>query len=292
MMSIGINKLKPLFPWWLKLSVKLALSFIPHKNILFRPLGLYKHGDMIDCRYVLDVLRYHLEQSGFYLDKRTILEFGPGDSVSTGIVAWVMGAERTILVDNGRYATDDVRVYKKLMHKLSDLGFERAKELLECSSFDQLLEASNIVYLTESLKSLRQIESDYVDFCFSQAVMEHVFLDQVEDTILELYRVQKKGSYGSHVIDFQDHLGGSLNSLRFSSLAWESPLFKKAGFYTNRIRCNKFLNSFKKEGFKIVKVKRDKWITLPLKARCFSKEFRYLMEDDLLTYGAYILCVK
>jgi len=287
-----IKSIKKIIPWYIKFTIKILLSFLPNKEKFFRFLGIYKLGYMKDSNYSLGVFNSHLEYSGFKPKDSVILEIGPGDSVSIGIIAWSMGAQKSYLLDNGNYATQDINVYKELIQTLIMSGYERAKSLENCNHFNELIEKTNIVYLINGLESLRELQSNSIDYCFSQAALEHIFLNEFQSFISELYRVQKSGSLCSHVVDLKDHLGESLNSLRFNTGFWESNLIKRSGFYTNRLRCGKLKKIFQKSGFMIAKIKLYKWDKLPLQKKYLSKDFKYLGDEELKIKGMFIFCRK
>jgi len=81
---------------------------------------------------------------------------------------------------------------------------------------------------------LAQIPTEGIDFCFSNAVLEHVDKSDFSRMVKELFRVLKPGGASSHRVDLKDYLGGGLNHLRFSENRWEGKLFKSSGFYTMR----------------------------------------------------------
>lgn len=289
--SMELEKLKWLIPWWLKIVFKLFLWPIPNR-ILFRTLGFYKHGFMVDPNYAIGVVESHKQRSGFEFTDAVIIEIGPGDSISTGIIAWAMGANKVILVDNGNYVSKDIRVYNKLIRSLFDMGFKKVDELKECKSYDELLRKTRTIYLTKGVQSLKSIKDESVDFCFSQAVLEHIALNEFEDLLSEMYRIQKPGGLCSHQIDLTDHLGGSLNSLRFSNEVWECNFFKRAGFYTNRLRYNKIIDSFSSVGYIPIKIEKNKWSKLPLAIHKLAPEFRMISEYELLISSFYLVCEK
>jgi SAM-dependent methyltransferase len=287
------KSIKNLIPWYIKLVIKIMLSWIPNKEVFFRRFGIMcKLGNMMKPEYSLQVFISHLKGSNFNPKNKVILEIGPGDSISTGIIAWSMGAKKSILIDNANYAIKDIKKYKKLIRILNNSGYKKAKKLEECNNFNELLQTADIVYLNKGLDSLRELESNSIDFCFSQAVLEHIFLKDFKDYISELYRVLKPSGLCSHEVDFKDHLGKSLNSLRFSTVIWESNLFKRSGFYTNRLRCYQLKNIFQISGFDILKIQLTKWKKIPIKRRWLFKDFKNMGEVELLTKEMYILCKK
>ena len=178
---------------------------------------------------------------------------------------------------------DPIKNFNNLKIFLENKGFEikdSPKDLKD------LCQTYKIDYFFEGLKSLKEIPSNSVDIIFSNAVLEHIFKDEFEETINELKRIMKKDGFMSHQVDFKDHLEGSLNNLRFSNFIWESYLFKNSGFYTNRIRFYEMVGIFKNKGFEVQTLDLKKWDILPLDLKKISKQFRGLKHDDLLTSGA------
>ena len=88
-----------------------------------------------------------------------------------------------------------------------------------------------------------------------------------------------------HRVDLKDHLGGSLNNLRFTSTTWEGDLFRKSGFYTNRIRYDEMVALFDRVGFDCRLLRVMRWDALPTPRTKIDEAFRYLPDDDLLVSG-------
>ena len=162
----------------------------------------------------------------------------------------------------------------------------------EFSTVDQMLEQSTCCYLTDGLASLKTIPDASVDFIWSQAVLEHVRKDIFFETISELRRVLKDDGVCSHQVDLKDHLGGSLNNLRFNEGIWESNFFSSSGFYTNRIRFYKMLDIFKECGFNSNVIKTKHWKNLPIKKTMLSKEFSSLSKKDFIVQGFHVVLKK
>jgi SAM-dependent methyltransferase len=213
-----------------------------------------------------------------------MLELGPGDSLYTALAACAHGATRCYLVDDGNYATGEVRGYLEMARDLRQRGFEMPS--LRAAKFvDQVLTECNAQYLTDGIASLRGLPSGSVDFIFSNAVLEHVRRDQLPALLAETRRVLKANGRCCHRVDLQDHLGGALNNLRFSDAVWESDGMAHSGFYTNRVRYRELLGLFENAGFS-VEVRRElRWSALPTRREKLAERFRALPEDDLLVYG-------
>ena len=148
-------------------------------------------------------------------------------------------------------------------------------------NFDQLLFYNEIHYLTDGLNSLKNLESNSIDFLFSNATLEHIVFDQFIDTNKEISRIIKPNGLISHRVDLRDHLGGGLNNLRFSKKIWESDFFSKSGFYTNRIRYSQMLDIFEKTGFSLEVSIIETWDKLPIDKLKISPDFKEISDEDL-----------
>ncbi len=239
--------------------------------------------------YLIGVFNGHLKRSGLQheIAGKTILELGPGDSIGTALVAASHGC-RSIMLDTAAYAIQDIRFYKNLAYELSKLGLN-PPDLSDVSSLDGVLKACKAIYLTGGLASFSEIPTGSVDLIFSHAVLEHVRRHEFDQIIRESRRVIAASGKVSHRVDLEDHLGGGLNNLRFSSRIWESQTFVKSGFYTNRIRCYEMISVFKASGFGVESFACNSYPKLPICRRVLSEEFVNLSDDELMIRGFTIL---
>lgn len=136
--------------------------------------------------------------------------------------------------------------------------------------------------MTNGVNSLAQLPSASVDFCFSNAVLEHVPKGDFSKLTNELFRVLKSDGVCVHRVDLKDHLGGGLNNLRFTEAIWEGALFRNSGFYTNRIRFGKMIALFERAGFGCQLPRVVRWDALPTPRVKLEQAFRILPDDDLL----------
>jgi hypothetical protein len=104
---------------------------------------------------------------------------------------------------------------------------------------------------------------------------------EFKETISELLRVLKPEGLSSHTVDLRDCLTGGLNDLRFSDRLWESEIFAKSGFYTNRIRFQEMLGIFRSVGFSVAVDHAWTWHSLPTSRQNLWKKFRDLSDEDL-----------
>ncbi len=283
-----IPKIKQITPWWAKIVGKIVLSRLPLQYTLWRQLDIFKHGSMLNPDYATRVFLRHYEHAMSHLQSEySLLEFGPGDSLSTALLGADHGARRIWLVDAGAFAERDITKYAPLQEKLSKNWVH--KHFIDT---DEMLRATNTTYLTDGLRSLKTIPDMSVDFIFSQAVLEHVYLSEFELIIKELFRIQTSRGVASHRIDLRDHLGNSLNSLRFTEKIWESSLFVRSGFYTNRLRASQIIEIIQRAGYQLLDLKFDTWSTLPLDKSKLAYPFALMSDTELLIHGMYILLLK
>lgn len=277
-----IDALIGVIPWQLKMLAKICLSKLPVKYTHWRKLRLFRHGAMNKGKYALNNFKGHCERilNSSSFSGRALLELGPGDSIATGLIAHAYGTKKTYLVDVGNFAERDYKIYHQMLAEWETEGI--TSDLKECCSFEDLCAKSGTIYLTEGLQSLRSIPAGSVDIVFSTAVLEHIRRSEFTAIMTELHRILKPDGFGSHQIDLKDHIGGSLNNLRFSERVWESSLFAKAGFYTNRIRFGEMLGFFKQSGFRVKVIRKNSWPSLPTPRDKMWYPFRSLPDSDLL----------
>ncbi len=277
-------------PWWAKIGAKVVLSRLPLSARTWQRLGLFSPGGMVDADYACGVFESHFEAAGPLPEGFTYLELGPGDSLATAIIARARGASTGYLIDAGAYASRSIDTYRRLIVQLkSDGGVGGLSELEDCRTVDEILEAADCTYWQDGIEALARVPDDSVDFIFSPAAFEHSPLGEFADTCRQLYRIQRQTGVGSHWIDFQDHLGGSLNSLRFSETLWEAAWFApRSGFYTNRLRFSEVLDHFRAAGFEADVRSIRRWDEMPLAPAKLDPAFRGLAKDDLLISSALI----
>ena len=280
--------------WWMKIPAKMVLSRLPIDYSLFRSLSMFKHGYMIDPDYAFNVARQHYEFAKPWLDENfTVLELGPGDSLLSALNMTALGAEKCYLVDVGKFATMETQVYQNALSYLEEKqGYTLEQVDRSAQSVDELFQNINMEYLTDGLSSLQTIPDESVDFIWSHAVIEHVRLGDFDAIMKEFHRILKPGGVCSHVVDLKDHMEESLNNLRFSEKTWESDLFAKSGFYTNRLRHEEIIKSFKNAGFNIHSDKTYAWEKLPIAKSSLDESYQQYPEDDLLVYEFDVILTK
>jgi SAM-dependent methyltransferase len=157
-----------------------------------------------------------------------------------------------------------------------------APHIEDAATLEELLSICNAYYGTNGLDTLGSLADKSVDFVFSQAVLEHIRKHDFLEHLKQMRRIIKDDGICSHSIDLKDHLGGNLNNLRFSEQLWESDLFARSGFYTNRIRYSRMLELFEQARFCPQVVEAKYWSRLPTSREKLSGEFKNLPDKELL----------
>jgi hypothetical protein len=269
-------------PWQLRIASKIILSRLHVPYEFWAKTGLFKQGGMDRPEYALKVFRHHFEAASFARKSEgfVALEFGPGDSLSSAVIARTFGASHTYLIDVEECASKDLSVYRKTERYLRELGLY-PPNLEDCESMKDVAEACSAEYLTAGLASLRRIPSASVDFVWSHAVLPYVRRAEFLAVMQELRRIQRRDGVGSHRIPIKDVIGGKLNDLRFSTRVWESSLMATSRFYTNRLRYAELLQLFRVVGFESEVLHTVRWETLPTPRQKMASEFASLSEEDL-----------
>lgn len=300
---LTLSSLKSALPWWARIGTKVALARLPIPYQFWKRIGLFAHGDMNEPQRAFATFVEHARTAGA-LDESTsspylirnqnefnVLELGPGDSLFTAVIAAALGASRSWLVDSGAFATSDISTYRTLFDFLRQHGYALPINT-DFESLDEILKASNCEYFTGGVRSLSRLQSGSIDFCFSNAVLEHVPKAEFQLLADELFRLLKPNGISVHRVDLKDHLGGNLNNLRFSEATWEGALFRKSGFYTNRIRFREMIGILEKSGFSCSLPRVTRWTALPLPLEKLNAAYRHLRDEDLLVSGFDIVLTR
>jgi len=275
----AVNGFRKRVPWWLRIGAKMVLARLPVPYRIWKQLRIFEHGDMNQPGRALDTFLEHARTAGVldtesHLprikvkgDSFNVLELGQGDSLFTALIARSLGASHTWLVDVAPFATTEMPSYVELLELLRQRGrvlcLERNPQTLP-----GLLQQCNGEYLTQGVRSLAHLPPNSVDFCFSNAVLEHVPKRDLALVAAELLRVLNRNGICVH--------------LRFSDATWEGKLFRSSGFYTNRIRFGEMLALFERAGFECHLPRVIRWEKLPTARAKLNASFRQLPDEDLL----------
>jgi SAM-dependent methyltransferase len=277
-------------PWWGKIAAKLLLARLPLSFPTWKRLGWLELGYMEQPEHAYRVFKAHFDLAGLRnpSDGFVGLELGPGDAVSSALVARSFGSSAYHLVDVDAFAQTDVACYRALARYLEQLGLPVPK-MEGATSLDDVLALCGATYRTSGLASLRTLPDRSIDFIWSNTVLQHVRRSEFLETMGELRRVLRPGGVCSHVLDLADTVGGALNNLRFPERLWESRLVAESGFYTNRLRYSELLAHFAAVGFRADVVNITRWTTPPTPRSKLARQFRRFSDDDLCVSGFHVV---
>jgi len=277
------DRLRSAAPWWAKCAMKLALAPLPVDYRALRAFSLARHGGMRSPGFAFDVFRRHFEAADFRHKAGgfTVLELGPGDALSTAVVAKAHGAASTWLVDVRPFATTDVAVYRRVARFVAERGLT-PPDLASSRTLADVLASCSAHYGTGGVASLRALPDASFDFIFSNSVLQCVPPGELPATMRELCRVLRPQGACVHSIDLRDMMGQSLNHLRFPERVWDSAWFRQAGFYTNRLRFPDWMELFRRAGFEAEASEVNRWATLPVTREALARPFQDMTDESLL----------
>jgi len=287
-----------------------------------------KTGGTVSARYCYSVWLRHLvklAEVGCLSPFGVVAEFGPGDSIGTGLAALLSGAKNYIALDVVAYAENSRN--KKILHEIAQLfkenssvpgedEFPEIRPLLSQYSFprsilaDEILAKTlndlNIENLSKELAGESALEprisyiapwnkvdlkkTGFINLIFSQAVLEHV--DDISTAYSVMHNLLAPGGIMSHQIDFRSH--GISNNWNghwgIGEFRWNLTKGKRP-YLINRIPYSKHISLIEKSGFKIL-------ATHPIqggpgiKKSDLAPEFKDFSDEDLETSGAMIIAKK
>jgi hypothetical protein len=287
-----------------------------------------KTGGSIQSRYCYTVWMRHLANWSLFKDgiPEVVAELGPGDSLGTGLAALLSGCKHLYALDVVKYWNNDrnikmfdelIELFKKKAYLPDNTEYPQVIPSLDNYNFpshilpDKLLKETlaedrlnairnelatidnpNNTYIKYKIpwNDSNVINTNSVDFLYSQAVLEHV--EDLETTYSAMQKWIKPSGLISHSIDFRSHgLTKSWNGhWTFNNFEWR---IVKAGkiFLLNRQPLSKHVELTLKNGFKILKKSVVK-MENKLKPNRFSNEFKKMSEEDVTSSVAYILSIK
>ena len=218
--------------WFLKIIIKIIISRLNISYKIWKKIKIFRHGNMENFEYSRKIFESHFRDMNKIrrIKNPKIMEIGPGDSLFSMIYSRKYSSEKFYFIDVDNFANKNIKLYDQLQEELEKENFFSVKLKKDFKNFDDVLNFYNAKYLISGIESLSKIKDNSIDYIFSHSVMEHVRKDELNILIKEMYRILKPNGVISHNINYKDHLGESLNNLRFSEKIWESDFFAKSGF--------------------------------------------------------------
>ncbi|MCO6414990.1 class I SAM-dependent methyltransferase [Siccirubricoccus sp. KC 17139] len=260
----GLSRGMPV-PWYIKLGVKLGLAAIGVHGARARMLGLARPSfGASDPAKLVGTPQAWFQRATELLGRRprTLLEVGPGRMVLRAPLLAGLGAECIWFVDPSDSAPREAGPYLAAA-ATGRLHGVMSPDLSGCADRAAVLARSHARLLIGGPAALSAIPDGSVDLVVSEAVLEHVRREDLAPLMAQLRRVTAPDGLGLHTVDFQDHLGGGLQHLRFSDQFWASPLVGRAGIYVNRLGLSAMASRFRRAGFAVQVTEAVVWPKRP-----------------------------
>lgn len=275
-------------PWWGKIAAKLILHRLPVPHRIWSALNVFRHSySAWDPAAQLSAMQTHVAwfEARTGRRPRTVLELGPGEVTTRAVVNKALGIERTIFVDVGDFGTRDVAHYQRVAQAAQRAGLT-PPDLSSARDRGDVFACCGAEYHVAGVASLARLPDACADFVVSEAVIEHIRHHDLAPAFAQLRRVMTRDGLSSHAVDFQDHMGGMLNNLRFSSALWESEWMAGSGFYTNRASASEVLRLMQAAGFDVEVEARNLWHEPPTDRRRITRDLQRVWSDeDLIVRG-------
>jgi SAM-dependent methyltransferase len=283
----GLSRGVPV-PWWVKLGVKLGLAALGVHGARARRFGLARPSFAAgDPAKLLGPPAAWLADATRLIGRRprTVLEVGPGLMVLRAPVLAALGLEHIWFIDPDDSAPKDVAAYRAVAALARDNAMP-APDLAGCTDRAAVLGRCHATLLIGGPAALAVIPDGAVDLVVSEAVLEHVRRSDLGPLLAQLRRITAPDGIGLHRIDFQDHLGGGLQHLRFSDGFWASPLVGSAGIYVNRLGLSTMASRFRRAGFQVEVPEATVWARRPRGPKRPHPEAMRPAADDLVARAA------
>jgi phage gp36-like protein len=240
----------------------------------------------------------------------TILEIGPGCFSISGLIFYLLGVKKIILVDVSRNLKHDLvlrysKVILKNIAKVSgDLRIprntiiEKLAKVVSTKNLEQYLENINCRYYAPlDIRSL-VLPRQSVDLVYSYGVLEHIPKPIIVQIFSDSLKYLKSNGRHYHNIGLHDHfnsagLGNGVNFLKYSPLQWKIIAGNRFAYH-NRLRKSDCIKIITELGYRVT-YQADELLDLNIKALEKIKVHSYFSSYDRtdLAYSAlYVECEK
>ncbi|WP_376098419.1 methyltransferase domain-containing protein [Roseomonas sp. CCTCC AB2023176] len=213
-----------------------------------------------------------------------MLELGPGRLVTRAPAYAALGCGPVWFADVEDDAPGDPAAYARVADLARAAGLP-APSIAAARTREEALAACGARLLLGGTEVLAAIPDGSVDLVISDVVLEHVRRDALAGLLSELRRISSPEALGTHAVDFHDHVGGALNTLRFPPWFWDGGLGARSGLYVNRLGLSAIEAAFSAAGFATRPVEVRRWPAPPPGAAAAHPAIRRRAEDDLVAFA-------
>jgi len=297
--------------WKVKVLIQFFLSHLPMGekiNYLLQNLknshSPEKMANRInDLSKSLKKLGEHVELEG-----STVVEIGTGWEAIGTILLYLMGVKIChtydhvphlrfelvqMLINEIENHIDEISQFISVPKPILD---ERLSKIKTSENLNDFFEKANIIYHAPGDAAETGLESNSVDVVYSNAVLEHVPKEVVNNIIIESKRILKNTGVAYHLIGLHDHYVSfdkkisKVNFLQYPEWLWAFFVYNKISYH-NRLREKQFLTIFKSHGAKInwIESKIDEPDIDVLKKIKINKKFSGMTPEELAVYRTEII---
>ena len=204
-------------------------------------------------------MRGLLSKNGVKLHGKRMLEIGSGNLPALGF-PFILQDKVAFFRASDPYRTGAFRSKKNtkrlrtLTFDCAEMGMRGADKLV--NFFGGTFSLNTDVIDFSSVDITEECSDDHkYDLIVSNAVLEHVAKEKMDQSILNMNLLLNLGGLMVHQIDFRDHMNFNrpFGNAGYSDEEWDD-LTCGTIFYTNRLKSEDFIRLFRRNGFEIVDI--------------------------------------
>lgn len=227
-----------------------------------------------------------------FLNKKRVLEYGPGDILGVAVLLFANGAEKVHCVDRfplSNLSRKNIETYSCLLKMLDKSKRERAQNAFKENGKPESGFDETKIYYNVTKDGLADEQHQY-DLIISRAVLEHV--NDLKKTFRNIKHSLRNGGASLHKVDLKSH--GLDRYTDFDFLTWPNfvynLMYSHKGF-PNRHRVDTYKKFAQQAGLKIKQLVPTGHIDIEKLTRIYPylpNEFKKSSLDDLSWKGFWI----
>ena len=276
--------------WKFKVFIYKVLYFFKLKKTLFFIQKKITKRAFDEINEVQFYWKDHLKYLKSYKSEK-ILEFGAGKSLQQNIYLSYKSNQKfdQTLIDVSNMI--DIDLFNKANEKISK--FLNINRRPFASSIEDIKKFYNITYLAPCTINEIKEKKILFDACISSTTLEHLPLNDLNNTFEILKKIIKKDGIISVIIDYSDHYShtdrniDNLNFLQFSDNKWKK--YNTPFLFQNRLRHQDFRDFFLGLNYEVLEEIKGKYGKGP---KIISDRFNINNKETFILWGHFLLKFK